>query len=49
MMRLMEVLLHGGTQLNGWRSADIHQTMLTASDSPPPPTPPPNSVMTFAR
>jgi hypothetical protein len=23
-MRLMEVLLHGGTQLNGWRSADIH-------------------------
>jgi hypothetical protein len=29
MMRLMEVLLHGGTQLNGWRSADIHQTILS--------------------
>jgi hypothetical protein len=27
-MRLMEVLLHGSTQLNGWRSADIHQTIL---------------------
>jgi hypothetical protein len=30
MLRLMEVLLHGGTQLNGWRSADIHQAILTA-------------------
>lgn len=30
MMRLMEVLLHGGIQLNGWRSADIHQAILTA-------------------
>lgn len=30
MMRLMEVLLHGGTQLNGWRSADIHQIVLTS-------------------
>jgi hypothetical protein len=29
MMRLMEVLLHGGTQLNGCRSADIHQAILT--------------------
>ena len=29
MMRLTEVLLHGGTQLNGWRSADIHQASLT--------------------
>jgi hypothetical protein len=29
MMRLMEVLLHGGAQLNGWRSADIHQAVLT--------------------
>src|SRR5258708_37967229 len=29
MMRLMEVLLHRGTQLNGWRCADIHQTILT--------------------
>jgi len=24
----MEVLLHGGTQLNGWRSADIQQAIL---------------------
>jgi len=30
MMRLMEVMLHGGSPLNGWRSADIHQTILTA-------------------
>ena len=29
MMRLMEVLLHGGTQLNGWRSPEIHQALLT--------------------
>jgi hypothetical protein len=29
MMRLMEVLLHGGTQLNGWRPAGIHQAILT--------------------
>ena len=37
MMRLMEALLHGGTQLNGCRSADIHQPILgtfgLASDS----------------
>ena len=26
---LMEVLLHGGTQLNRWRTADIHQAILT--------------------
>jgi hypothetical protein len=30
MMRLMDVLLHDGTQLNGWRCADIHQTVLTS-------------------
>ena len=30
MIRLMEVLIHGGTQLNGWRSADIHQAILTS-------------------
>jgi len=30
MLRLMEVLLHGGTQLNGWRSIDIHQAILTS-------------------
>jgi hypothetical protein len=29
MMRLMEVLLHGGTQLNGCRSAELHQAVLT--------------------
>ena len=30
MMRLMEVLLHGGMQLNGWRSADIHPAILAS-------------------
>ena len=25
----MEFLLRGGTQLNGWRSSDIHQAILT--------------------
>lgn len=30
MLRLMEVLLHGGAQLNGWRSADVHQAILTS-------------------
>ena len=33
-MRLMEVLLHGGTQLNGWRSSDIHQAILTSFTLP---------------
>src|SRR6266571_304824 len=28
-MRLMEVLLHGGTQLGGWRTAQIHETIRT--------------------
>ena len=27
-VRLMEVLLHSGTQLAGWRSADLHQAVL---------------------
>lgn len=31
-LRLMEVLLHGGTRLNGWRTADIHQALLTTFD-----------------
>ena len=30
MIRLMEVLLHGGSQLNGWRTAQIWQAILTA-------------------
>jgi hypothetical protein len=29
-MRLLEVLLHAGTQLAGWRSADIHGAVLAA-------------------
>jgi hypothetical protein len=29
MIRLMEILLHGGTQLAGWRSQQIHQAILT--------------------
>lgn len=32
MMRLMEVLLHGGTQLGGWRTAQIHEAIRTAFD-----------------
>lgn len=28
MVRLMEVLLHGGPQLNGWRCSDIYQAIL---------------------
>jgi hypothetical protein len=34
MMRLMEVLLHGGTQINGWRTANIHQAILTSFGLP---------------
>jgi hypothetical protein len=30
MLRLMEVLLHAGTKLGGWRIAQIHQAILTA-------------------
>jgi hypothetical protein len=30
MIRLMEILLDGGTQLAGWRSKQIHQAILTA-------------------
>ena len=30
MIRLMEILLHSGTQVGGWRSADIHSAVLAA-------------------
>jgi hypothetical protein len=30
MMRLMEMLLHGGSQLAGWRTAQIHSAICTA-------------------
>jgi len=30
MLRLMEVLLHPGTQLAGWRSRQIHQAILSS-------------------
>jgi hypothetical protein len=30
MIRLMEVLLHGGPQLNGWRTVQIWEALLTA-------------------
>lgn len=30
MIRLMEVLLHGGTRLAGWRASQIHQAVLAA-------------------
>lgn len=31
----MEVLLHGGTRLAGWRTPQIHQAVLSASALPP--------------
>jgi hypothetical protein len=31
MMRLMEVLLRGGTQFDGWRSSDIHPSLRPSS------------------
>jgi hypothetical protein len=30
MLRLMEVLLHGGPHVVGWRTADMHQALLTS-------------------
>ena len=30
MLRLMEVLLHAGAQIQGWRTSEIHQAILTA-------------------
>lgn len=30
MLRLMEVLLHGGSQLAGWRTAQMHRAVLAA-------------------
>src|SRR5262249_12223753 len=35
-IRLMEVLLHGGPQLNGWRTAQIHEALLSAPSASPP-------------
>ncbi len=35
MLRLMEVLLHHATQIQGWRTADIHRAILTAFDLKP--------------
>ena len=32
LMRLMEVLLHAGTQITGWRSRQMHQVVLSAFD-----------------
>jgi len=40
MIRLMEVLLHAGTQLNGWRSADMYQAILTTFGLTTYPSPP---------
>lgn len=34
MMRLMEVLLHGGSQLAGWRTAQIHEAIRAGFDLP---------------
>jgi hypothetical protein len=35
LVRLMEVLLHQGTQITGWRTADIHRAILTPFDLRP--------------
>jgi len=35
MMRLMEVLLHGGSQLAGWQTAQIHEAIRSAFDLSP--------------
>jgi hypothetical protein len=35
MMRLMEVLLHGGSQIAGWRTAQIHEAIRAAFELPP--------------
>jgi hypothetical protein len=48
MMRLLEVLLHGGPQLAGWRTANIHAAILAAFASPRHATPSPNSATTCA-
>ncbi|MGH9386885.1 MAG: hypothetical protein ACRD2N_21650 [Vicinamibacterales bacterium] len=45
MLRLMEVLLHGGPQLAGWRTAQIHAAILQAFGL----TPTTYSAMTCAR
>jgi hypothetical protein len=34
MIRLLEVLLHGGTRLAGWRAPQIHQALLSAAALP---------------
>ena len=49
MMRLMEVLLHGGTQLNGCGPSTSIKPSSLPSAFPPAPTPSPNSATTFAR
>ncbi|HVI79373.1 MAG TPA: hypothetical protein VM715_14660 [Candidatus Acidoferrum sp.] len=35
MIRLMEVLLHSGTKITGWRTAEVHQAILTSFDLKP--------------
>jgi hypothetical protein len=35
MVRLMEVLLHAGTKVAGWRAAEIHQAILDSFSIPP--------------
>ncbi len=36
MIRLMEVLLHGGATVGGWRARALHRALLTARRCPPP-------------
>jgi hypothetical protein len=49
MIRLMEVLLHAGSQLNGWRTVQIWEAILQAFALPHRPTPSISSAMTCAR
>jgi hypothetical protein len=49
MLRLMEVLLHAGTKVLGWRTSDIHQAILSSFGLTPKVTPSPNFALTCAR
>jgi hypothetical protein len=49
MSRLMEVLLHCGTIIGGWRTAEIHEAILSAFGVRLKATPSPNSATISAR
>ena len=47
-IRLLEVLLHGGSHVGGWTAKQIHHAVLTAFTSPTAPTASTNSATTCA-